>query len=362
MSKPAASPCPVRPAPFAGLDYLASAVVLMDAARQVRYANSAAENLLAVTGRSLIGRPLEQVMRYSAALESALANAVANNWSYTGQNVQICQGDNEILHLNCTVTPVHAEDAPDIRMLMELQPIDQQLRASREERLIEQQQANRELIRNLAHEIKNPLGGIRGAAQLLERELNNPALQEYTQVIIKESDRLQNLMQRLLSPHRALMQSAPVNIHEVLERVKSLLELEYPDHLTITRDYDTSLPTLIGDREQLIQVFLNVARNAAQATEGQGKIVFQTRAARQVTLVKRRFRLAIDISILDNGPGIPDDFCERMFYPLVSGRPDGTGLGLTLAQSFVQQHQGSIECESQPGHTCFLIRLPIEQA
>ncbi len=348
--------------PFSGLEYLASAVVLMDAEHKVRYANSAAENLLAVTGRSLIDRPLDQVMHYSATLQSALDNAVSNNWSYTGQNVEIRRANDDVLHLNCTVTPVHSEDAPDVCMLMELQPIDQQLKASREERLIEQQQASRELIRNLAHEIKNPLGGIRGAAQLLEHELNNPSLKEYTQVVIKEADRLQDLMQRLLSPHRAAMQLHHVSIHEVLERVRSLLLLEYPDGLTIRRDYDTSLPDLVGDREQLIQVFLNIARNAAQAMEGKGDITFQTRSARQVTLVKRRFRLAIDIAIIDDGPGIPDDIRERMFYPLVSGRPDGTGLGLTLAQSFVQQHQGSVECESRPGRTCFLIRLPVERA
>jgi two-component system nitrogen regulation sensor histidine kinase GlnL len=348
--------------PFSGLDHLASAVVLLDAAHQVCYANSAAENLLAVTGRSLLGRSLNQVMQYNATLQMALDNAIVNNWSYTGQNVEIRRDDHELLHLNCTVTPVHCDDAPVIRMLMELQPIDQQLKVSREERLIEQQQANRELIRNLAHEIKNPLGGIRGAAQLLEHELNNPSLREYTQVIIKEADRLQNLMQRLLSPHRATMQPAPLSIHEVLEQVRSLLLLEYPDGLNINRDYDASLPELIGDREQLIQVFLNIARNAAQAVEGKGRIIFQTRAARQVTLVKRRFRLALDIAVIDDGPGIPDDFKERMFYPLVSGRPEGSGLGLTLAQSFVQQHQGSIECDSRPGRTCFLIRLPVEQA
>lgn len=361
---PAASVVPATPVylPFAGLDYLASAVLLLDAGRLVCYANSAAENLLAVTGRSLMGRSLDQVMCYSATLEAALDNALANNWGYTGQNVEIHRGDDETLHLNCTVTPVHCEAAPEIRMLLELQPIDQQLKASREERLIEQQQASRELIRNLAHEIKNPLGGIRGAAQLLEHELNNPALQEYTQVIIQEADRLQSLMQRLLSPHRAAMQPAPLNIHEVLERVRSLLLLEYPDGLSIRRDYDLSLPELVGDREQLIQVFLNIARNAAQATEGRGEIVLQTRAARQVTLAKRRFRLALEVAVIDNGPGIADDFRERMFYPLVSGRPEGTGLGLTLAQSFVQQHQGSIECSSRPGRTCFLIRLPMERA
>jgi two-component system nitrogen regulation sensor histidine kinase GlnL len=352
----------IFPSPLGGLDYLASAILLLDAGRRVCYANSAAENLLETTVRALLHRPLDKVMHYSANLQQALDNALTNNWSYTGQNVEIRRGkpgQGEALHLNCTVTPMQSPDAPEIRMLLELQPIDQQLKASREERLIEQQQASRELIRNLAHEIKNPLGGIRGAAQLLERELNNPALQEYTQVIIQEADRLQDLMQRLLSPHRATLQAQRMSIHEVLERVGNLLKLEFPETLFILRDYDISLPELTADREQLIQVFLNIARNAAQALDGKGEIVFRTRSARQVTLAKRRFRLAIDVAIIDNGPGVADDFRERMFYPLVSGRPNGTGLGLTLAQSFVQQHQGTIECESRPGHTVFLIRLPL---
>ncbi|MDR2165609.1 MAG: PAS domain-containing protein [Zoogloeaceae bacterium] len=347
---------------FGGLDYLASAVLLLDAGHRVCYANSAAENLLAVTGRSLIGHPLEQAAPHSASLQRALASAETNDWGYTGQNVEIRRDDRRIMHLHCTVTPLHCREVPDVRLLVELQPIDQQLKASREERLLEQQQASRELILNLAHEVKNPLGGIRGAAQLLERELDNPCFREYTQVIVAEADRLQNLMQRLLSPHRAALQAGPINIHDVLERVRSLLLLEYPDALDIQRDYDASLPELAGDREQLIQVFLNIARNAAQALEGKGEIEFQTRIARQVTFARRRFRLALDVAIIDNGPGIPEDFRERMFYPLVSGRPEGTGLGLTLAQSFVQQHQGSIECESRPGRTCFRVHLPIEQA
>ncbi|MCB1968067.1 MAG: PAS domain-containing sensor histidine kinase, partial [Candidatus Accumulibacter sp.] len=209
-------------------------------------------------------------------------------------------------------------------------------------------------------------GGIRGAAQLLEHELNNPGLREYTQVIIKEADRLQDLMRRLLSPHRP-MQPGPVNIHEILERVRSLMRAEFPALLTVQRDYDTSLPELIGDREQLIQVFLNIARNAAQAIRrqpegsvaGPGQITLRTRVARQTTLFKRRYRLAVEVQVIDDGPGIADDIRERMFYPLVSGREGGSGLGLTLAQSFVQQHHGTIDCESRPGKTCFTIRLPL---
>lgn len=350
-----------RSNPFAGLDLLASAVLLLDDGLQVRYINPAGENVLAVSARTLVGKPLGAACTCSATLQSALDNAIANDWSYTGQNLQITRSDGQVLHLNCTVTPVHGEEAPGVQLLVELQPIDQQLAASREERLIEQQQANRELIRNLAHEIKNPLGGIRGAAQLLEHELNNPSLKEYTQVIIKEADRLQDLMQRLLTPHRP-MQPSTVNIHEILERVRSLLTAEFPGSLKMRRDYDTSLPELVGDREQLIQAILNIARNAAQAMAGSGEIVLQTRAIRQVTLAKKRYRLALELKVIDNGPGIPEAIRERMFYPLVSGREGGSGLGLTIAQNFVQHHQGTVECTSRPGYTCFVIRLPLEQA
>ena len=237
--------------------------------------------------------------------------------------------------------------------------MDQQLRIAREERMLIQQQANAELLRNLAHEIRNPLGGLRGAAQLLEHELPQPSLREYTQVIIKEADRLQLLMDRLLVPHR-VPKYEPTNIHEVLERVRSLLLAESPQGVAIRRDYDTSLPDLIGDREKLIQVVLNIARNAVQAMQGHGEIIFRTRAERQVTLARKRYRVAIKLQIIDNGPGIPEDIRDRIFYPLVTGRAEGSGLGLTLAQTFITQHHGMIECESQPGRTCFTILLPLE--
>jgi two-component system nitrogen regulation sensor histidine kinase GlnL len=228
--------------------------------------------------------------------------------------------------------------------------------------------ANRELIRNLAHEIKNPLGGIRGAAQLLDRELERPALHEYTQVIMKEADRLQSLMDRMLTPHR-LPQSAPLNVHEVLERVRSLLIAEFPRGFSISRDYDVSLPLVTGDKEQLIQAVLNVARNAAQAITGGGKnagerpgeIGLRTRVVRQVTLARRRFRHVVAVEIWDTGPGIPEELRERIFHPLVSGREGGTGLGLTLAQTFVNQHHGLMSFESAPGNTCFTILLPAEE-
>jgi two-component system nitrogen regulation sensor histidine kinase GlnL len=254
--------------------------------------------------------------------------------------------------------------AGEEEVVVELRENVQQLKLDREERILDQTQANKELIRNLAHEIKNPLGGIRGAAQLLELELPDPSLREYTQVIIKEADRLQTLVDRLLAPHRRPHIVGDVNIHEVCERVRSLVLAEFPSGLTIRRDYDASIPEFRGDKEQLIQAVLNIVHNAAQALrarvkEGSAEIVLRTRVARQVTLAKVRYGLALDLHIIDNGPGIAPEIRDRIFYPLVSGREGGSGLGLTLAQTFVQQHLGLIECESRPGLTDFRILIPL---
>jgi two-component system nitrogen regulation sensor histidine kinase GlnL len=245
-----------------------------------------------------------------------------------------------------------------------LLPLEQQARQDREERLIDQAQANKELIRNLAHEIKNPLGGIRGAAQLLQMEIENKDLIEYTQVIIHEADRLQLLVDRLLAPHRRPHVVGDVNIHEVCERVRSLILAEFPKGLRVVRDYDTSIPEFRGDREQLIQAVLNIAHNAAQALQektaaGEAEIVLRSRVSRQVTFGKQRYRLALELHVIDNGPGIPEEIKERLFFPLVSGRDGGSGLGLNLAQTFVQQHHGLIECDSEPGRTDFKILIPL---
>ena len=278
-------------------------------------------------------------------------------------------------------------DLPDCALL-EIVEIEAQTRQDREEREFGLAQANKELVRNLAHEIKNPLGGIRGAAQLLEMELNaRPApaqrsragglisaqrerrgqargLSEYTQVIIHEADRLQALVDRLLAPHRRPHVVGDVNIHEVCERVRSLILAEFPRGLSLERDYDTSIPEFRGDREQLIQAVLNIVRNATEAmvekiATGRAKLALRTRIARQVTIGKQRFRLALELHIQDNGPGVPESIRDRIFHPLVSGRDGGSGLGLTLAQTFVQQHQGTIECDSVPGRTDFKILIPL---
>lgn len=345
-------PAPVDP--FNGLDLLSSAVVLLDGKLTIRHANPAAENLFAVSLRQLIGQPLSKLVGDPPGLGKALDNVLKNNWSYTEHNLDVGPKGEDPLHVDCTVTPI---DAGGARMMLEFRHIDQQIRAAREEQLAQQQQVSRELVRNLAHEIKNPLGGIRGSAQLLERELLSPHLREYTQVIIKEADRLQDLMQRLLSSHR-VMQPALVNLHEILERVRRLIHAEFSG-VRIRRDYDTSLPEITGDREQLIQAILNIARNAAQAMAGHGEVIFRTRTARQVTLGKRHHRLALELQVIDDGPGIPEDMQHKIFYPLVSGRENGTGLGLTLAQSFIQQHGGTIEVRSRPGRTCFTLILPL---
>ena len=350
-------------AALAGLDLLATAIVIVDRQLAVRFANPAAENLFELSSKSLVGNMITEIFEHDAVLSAAIDYARSNNCSYTEHDLKIGAAGHNKLHLSCTLSPVELESWVEDweGLLIEFRHIDQQIKIEREERLNDQSQANRELIRNLAHEIKNPLGGIRGAAQLLDRELERPGLHEYTQVIMKEADRLQSLMDRLLTPHR-LPQPAPLNIHEVLERVRSLILAEYPRGIAIRRDYDTSLPLLKGDKEQMIQVVLNIARNAAQAMKGAGQLAFRTRVARQMTLARKRYKHALVVDITDNGPGIPVDMRERLFYPLVSGREGGSGLGLTLAQTFVTQHGGTITFDSQPGKTTFTLLLPVNHS
>lgn len=348
-------------ASLAGLDLLATAIVLTDGRGSVCYANPSAENLFELSSKILVGQNIMEALMDDGVLSNAIAYAAAHRCSYTEHDMKLGLAGHARQHLSCTVTPVEFEAAaPGWQgMLLEFRHIEQQLQVAREERILDQTQANRELIRNLAHEIKNPLGGIRGAAQLLDRELERPNLHEYTQVIMKEADRLQSLMDRLLTPHR-LPQPGPLNVHEVLERVRSLILAEFPSGIELRRDYDTSLPPLKGDKEQLIQVVLNIARNAAQAMQGSGRIVLRTRITRQVTLARRRCRLALRVQISDNGPGISEALRERIFYPLVSGREGGSGLGLTIAQTFIAQHNGTINFDSEPGRTTFSLLLPID--
>lgn len=341
--------------PFLTLEYLATAVILLDDESRIVYLNPAAENLFDVSGKNLMGHPVQQVFTHTEQLASAMQQAALNNATYIEHDLTMGTHAHGKLQLRCAATPLQFNKQ---YLLLEFHAMDRPLKLAREEQMLDQTQANRLLLRNLAHEIKNPLGGIRGAAQLLEQELEKPALREYTQVIVQEADRLRSLMEKLLTPQNASHYSA-LNIHEVLERVRSVVLAEVPEGLKIKRDYDISLPALIGDKEQLIQVILNIVRNAAQAMQGSGTIIMRTRIAHQATLIKRRHRQAVRVEIIDNGPGIPPELQDKIFYPLVSGRADGHGLGLTLAQDFVSQHHGIIEYDSEPGRTRFTVLLPL---
>jgi two-component system nitrogen regulation sensor histidine kinase GlnL len=358
----AGMPPQIPATPLGGLDFLATAVLLVDADGQIRYANPAAENLLESSLKALSRQKLTALFDNADELARLCEQALSNQYGDMRQDLTLERAAREPLHVHSIVSA-----AVDGGIVIELRENVQQLKLDREERILDQSQVNKELVRNLAHEIKNPLGGIRGAAQLLELELpprHLAQLREYTQVIIKEADRLQTLVDRLLAPHRRPHIVGDVNIHEVCERVRSLMLLEFPQGLTIRRDYDASIPEFRGDKEQLIQTVLNIAQNAAQAlagriASGDAELVLKTRVGRQVTLAKVRYALALDLHIIDNGPGISPQIRDRIFYPLVSGREGGSGLGLTLAQTFVQQHMGVIECESRPGLTDFRILLPL---
>jgi len=342
-------------------DLLSTAVLVLDARSCVTHVNQAAELLLDSSRKTLIGLPVRRLIGHEDEMRQLLADAQANAFGQRKQVLDLHRPGRDPIAVQVTATAQLGDLAP---LVLEISEIEQQLRVDREERQLGLSEANRELLRNLAHEIKNPLGGLRGAAQLLEAELASDDQREYTRVIIAEADRLQALVDRLLAPHRVARDIAPLNIHEVCERVRKIMLAEFPRGLAIERDYDASVPEMYGDKEQLIQALLNIVRNAVQALEGRiasadARILLSTRVARQVTLARTRHRLALDLHVIDNGPGIPEEIKERVFFPLVSGREDGTGLGLTLAQTFVQQHRGVIEVDSRPGRTDFRILIPL---
>ncbi|MEO8525972.1 MAG: nitrogen regulation protein NR(II) [Caldimonas sp.] len=347
----------------AALDLLATMVAIVTPEGECIFANSSFENVLGLSRRSMSRGPVFDWFAEAHLLQGTVAAVSSNTFATSRLDAQLKRpgaSHGELLPVRVTVNQIDGSK----NVVFEVVEIEQQTRQAREERALEQAQATKELIRNLAHEIKNPLGGIRGAAQLLEMEIESRALTEYTQVIINEADRLQSLVDRLLAPHRKPHVVGNVNIHEVCERVRALIDAEFPHGLATERDYDTSIPEFRGDREQLIQAVLNITHNAAEALAerieiGDAKIVLRTRVARQMTLGKHRYRLALELHIEDNGPGVPESLRERVFFPLVSGREGGSGLGLTLAQTFIQQHHGTVEFESEPGRTVFKIVIPL---
>ena len=341
------------------IDHLTTGVLVLDRGSVIERMNSAVEALLDTSMQTARGAPLSDLVAAGELLD-AVDRVLDTAEPLTERALPVTLNTGRTRVVDCTLTPIAAAPgAPKI--LVELVRLDRHRQITREERLLTQIAYARNLVRRLGHEIKNPLGGLRGAAQLLESELPDAALGEYTAVIIREADRLTNLVDRMVGPRRP-PRMVPMNIHEVTERVRALVSAETPASIVVERDYDPSIPELAGDPELLIQAMLNIARNAVHALGARGRIALRTRVQRQVSIGTRQHRLMCRIDVADDGPGIPDDLVDGMFYPLVSGRDGGAGLGLSIAQSLVYEHGGIIECTSQPGDTTFSILLPMDTA
>lgn len=341
--------------PSALLDQLLTGIVILDNELTVRYVNSAAESLLDHSAKRLMGAPFSAAFLHSSLAPETLLHCLQNEQTLFNAETQIALHSGNSVRAEVSIQAIEYDTARGL--LLELKHVDQWHRINQEDQQRNQLYATQHLLRGMAHEIKNPLGGLRGAAQLLARQLPSPQLTEYTDLIISQSDRLRDLVDRLLGPNQR-HQPKDTNIHEVLEAVITTLTYEYGDTLVFQRDYDPSLPDMRVVAEACEQVFLNIAQNAAQAVSGTGTIEVKTRVEHQVTLFGSRYRQCAVITFGDNGPGVPDSIQDTLFYPLISGRAEGTGLGLSLAQSLVHQHQGKIAFESRPGKTEFSVYLP----
>lgn len=335
------------------LNSMITPILLLDNQLNILYANTAIQQLLALNAKKLVGCYFPTLFNYFSLNIEVMQSAISEHQGFTDNEVNLVIRDQ--LHiLSLTAQPFEQN-----KILIEMTPLDNHKKLSQEQLQQSQQMAARELIRGLAHEIKNPLGGLRGAAQLLSQELPQNELQDYTKIIIEQADRLKNLVDKLLGPQHLLQQRVQ-NIHQAIERIYALLSLEKSNRIEIIRDYDPSLPEFAHDSEQMEQVILNVARNALQAIGSRtGTIIFRTRTAFQVTLQGIRYPLCARIEIEDNGPGIPVHLNDTLFYPMVSGYEGGTGLGLSIARNIIVQHKGKIEFNSWPGHTEFSVYLPI---
>jgi len=339
------------------LDHINAAILLFDCELILRYINPAGEILFADSAKHLVGCPAYKLFKtsHNPAFPDLLQR-LRQHEPVVDREV-ILDRMSQSITVNLSATPL-LEDGQLCEILIELQQVDRHLRITKEEQLLAQQNTSRMLVRGLAHEIKNPLGGLRGAAQLLDQELSDPELKEYTQIIIAESDRLQDLMDKMLGPNKPAHKS-PTNIHEVLERVRQLVSVDTSHRITLSTNYDPSIPELHADKNQLIQALLNIVRNAIQAIQGRGNILIKTRIQRYMTIGRKLYKLVVKIDIVDDGPGIKPELMGQIFYPMITGRAEGTGLGLSIAQSLINQHDGLIECDSEPGHTVFSIYLPL---
>jgi two-component system nitrogen regulation sensor histidine kinase GlnL len=340
------------------LDHLNSAILLFDRGLNLVYINTAGEILLADSAHHLLGLSATDIFKASEPMLLVNIQQCAASQETVVARALMLNRSSQSVTINLSATPLLKDEKFD-ELLVEIQQVDNHLRISKEEQLLSQQNTARLLVRGLAHEIKNPLGGLRGAAQLLDMELDSQELKEYTRIIIAESDRLQSLMDKMLGSNK-LPNKKTLNIHEVLERVRQLVQAEASGNLVIQSDYDPSIPELQGDKDQLIQAILNIVRNAVQATNGQGRITIKTRIKRHLTIGRKRYKLIIQCDVIDDGPGIDNDMITQIFYPMITSRAEGTGLGLSIAQSLINQHNGLIECSSEPGKTVFSIFLPVE--
>ena len=342
------------------LDNISTGIVALDEKLQVTALNAAGQALLETSETRCIGQHASKLILQPREWLEKLEQVLTSKSPHASRSVSLMLHSGQEIHADVIVTPVTNREGV-FSLLVELMPVDRLLKISRDESLLHSQETSRAVIRGLAHEIKNPLGGVRGAAQLLARELPNEELTEYTRIIIREADRLRDLVDRLLGPNRQL-DPQPLNIHEILEHVRNLISAESDNCVTVIRDYDPSLPEFPGDRAQLIQAVLNIMRNALQAATSpdQCEIILRSRSQRQFTAGPHLHRLVCRVDIIDNGPGIPAELLPSVFAPMVTGRADGTGLGLSIAQSIIHLHGGVLECESRPGETRFTFYLPME--
>ncbi|MGH8257097.1 MAG: nitrogen regulation protein NR(II) [Steroidobacteraceae bacterium] len=344
------------------LDALATGIIMLDEQLCIVYANVGAQALLAIGFSQARGRPMQELFVHSETLNQLLRRALGRNEACAGHEIQLepagMPGNADPAIVDITVTPL-AGEITGTHLLLELADARTRRRITRDSEMLSRLDSSRLMVRQLAHEIRNPLGGLRGAAQLLDRELHDGALREYTKVIINEADRLRALVDSMLAPTRPPHKSL-INIHELCEHVFQLLRSEAGDGVAVERDYDPSVPSAWLDRNELIQALLNVARNALQALPAVGgRVVLRSRVLSNFNIGEARHRLVASIQVEDNGHGVPPQLHRSLFYPLVTGRPNGSGLGLAVAQELVARHGGMVEFDSRPGHTVFSLLLPL---
>jgi len=341
-------------------DTLSTAIIVLDTSFTITQLNAAAENLFGQSRERILNKPFSTLNHElnSEDLQFAIDFVAKHHKPHVLRGCYLHNQQDNIATVDCISNPIFFQ-GKYIGIVLELYRIDHQIKVAREEQLLSQQEATQKLVRGMAHEIKNPLGGVRGAAQLLESELEDESLKEYTTIIIAEADRLQTLVDRLLGARKP-NKNQLINIHEVLERVRRLVKADIPDNVKVSFDYDPSIPTFYADLDNLIQIVLNMVVNALRAVSNKGNIQFKTRVMRNHIINHKQYKLSLRLEINDDGVGVPDDIRDKLFFPMISGSTDGTGLGLSIAQSLAQRQNGVIEFKSQPGATSFVLLLPID--